>query len=727
MNLEYPYTYEDVFKICREYIPEKYLEMIDKSFLLAKKAHEGQKRKSGEDYIMHPIQVAGILAELKLDYATVCAGFLHDVVEDTEYTLEDIKELFTEDISIIVDGVTKLDKVKFTSKKQSQAENHRKLFMAIASDIRVIFVKLADRLHNMRTLKHMREEKQKEISSETLEIYAPLAHRLGISSIKWELEDTSLRYLHPEQYFSIVGMMKQKRSFRVESIKQASEDIMRILVENNIVAEVNGRPKHIYSIYKKMQKNNKSFEEIYDLLAVRVLVNSVADCYATLGLVNNMWLPIPGRMKDYIAMPKPNMYQSLHTTLISPAGQPLEVQIRTYEMHEIAEKGIAAHWAYKEGRKTNKQDDFYQKLNWFQKIAEGDETEATAESFMDSLKVDLLSDKIYVFTPNSDIIELPKGSCVVDFAYAIHTEVGNKMVGATINDKIVPFDYVLSTGEICDVRTSKNSSGPSRDWLNLATSSQTKSKIKSFFKKAAREENLAKGEILLKDEIKAQGFDIDEIMTQEAIELVLNKYRFASLEDLYRTIGYGALTANQVFMRLTERLRKEKLAQEKLDKLINASEDTNKKIITDTGVYVKGVDNILVRLSKCCKPIPGDNIVGFITKGRGVTVHREECPNIANEDKNRILDVEWVQSTHKRDYAVSLHLHGFDRDLLLSNVLLKLNESKIAITKLNSESKLDKTCVIDLSILIKNIEECNFIMKKLRQISDIYSVERIVK
>ena len=725
MNVEYPYSFEDVFNICKEYVPEKYWSIIEKSYNFALEAHSNQFRKSGEPYILHPVQVAGILAELKLDYATVCAGFLHDVVEDTEYSLDDIKNNFTEDISIIVDGVTKLDKVKYRSKKESQAENHRKLFIAIASDLRVIFVKLADRLHNMRTLKHMKEEKQREISSETLEIYAPLAHRLGISSIKWELEDTSLRYLYPEQYFSIVGMMKQKRSVRIESIKNACDKIIEILEINNIAAEVTGRPKHIYSIYKKMQKQNKSFDEIYDLLAVRVLVDSVADCYATLGLVNNMWLPIPGRMKDYIAMPKPNMYQSLHTTILSSTGQPLEVQIRTYEMHEIAEKGIAAHWAYKEGRKVSNKDDFYKKLDWFQKIAEGDDTEATAESFIDSLKVDLLSDKIYVFTPNSDIIELPKGSCIVDFAYAIHSEIGNKMIGAKINDKIVPFDYVLSTGEICDVRTSKISSGPSRDWLNIAKSSQTKSKIKAFFKKAAREENLIKGEILLKDEIKANGFDIDVILTDEAVENVLNRYRYSTIEELYRTIGYGALTANQVFMRLTEKIRKEKQNQEKLERLINA-EDT-KKITTETGVYVKGVDNILVRLSKCCKPIPGDNIVGFITRGRGVTVHREECPNVINEDNNRLINVEWVDSLHKRDYVVSLQIHAFDRDMLLSNILLKLNESKVVVNKLNSESKADKTCIIDISMLIKNIDECNFIIRKLHQISDVYSVERVVK
>ncbi len=725
MNVEYPYSFEDVFNICKEYVPEKYWSIIEKSYNFALEAHSNQFRKSGEPYILHPVQLAGILAELKLDYATVCAGFLHDVVEDTEYSLDDIKNNFTEDISIIVDGVTKLDKVKYRSKKESQAENHRKLFIAIASDLRVIFVKLADRLHNMRTLKHMKEEKQREISSETLEIYAPLAHRLGISSIKWELEDTSLRYLHPEQYFSIVGMMKQKRSVRIESIKNACDKIIEILEINNISAEVTGRPKHIYSIYKKMQKQNKSFDEIYDLLAVRVLVDSVADCYATLGLVNNMWLPIPGRMKDYIAMPKPNMYQSLHTTILSSTGQPLEVQIRTYEMHEIAEKGIAAHWAYKEGRKVSNKDDFYKKLDWFQKIAEGDDTEATAESFIDSLKVDLLSDKIYVFTPNSDIIELPKGSCIVDFAYAIHSEIGNKMIGAKINDKIVPFDYVLSTGEICDVRTSKISSGPSRDWLNIAKSSQTKSKIKAFFKKAAREENLIKGEILLKDEIKANGFDIDVILTDEAVENVLNRYRYSTIEELYRTIGYGALTANQVFMRLTEKIRKEKQNQEKLERLINA-EDT-KKITTETGVYVKGVDNILVRLSKCCKPIPGDNIVGFITRGRGVTVHREECPNVINEDNNRLINVEWVDSLHKRDYVVSLQIHAFDRDMLLSNILLKLNESKVVVNKLNSESKADKTCIIDISMLIKNIDECNFIIRKLHQISDVYSVERVVK
>ena len=725
MNLEYPYNYQNVEDMASKYLPEEQIKIIKESYELAKDAHEGQFRKSGEPYILHPIQVAGILTELKLDYATICAGFLHDVVEDTKYTLEDIRERFGDDIAVIVDGVTKLDKVKFRSKKQSQAENHRKLFVSIAKDLRVIFVKLADRLHNMRTMKYMREEKQREIASETLEIYAPLAHRLGISSVKWELEDTSLRYLHPAQYFSIVGMMKQKRSAREESIKEACESITALLGENNIKAQVNGRPKHIYSIYKKMVKQNKTFDQIYDLLAVRVLVDSVADCYATLGLVNNLWVPIPGRIKDYIAMPKPNMYQSLHTTVIAPDGQTLEVQIRTYEMHEIAEKGIAAHWAYKEGKKVNKDNNFYEKLNWFQKIAENDETEATAESFMESLKVDLLSDKIYVFTPNSDIIELPKGSCIVDFAYAIHSEVGNKMIGATVNDKIEAFDYKLSTGEICDIRTSKNSTGPKRSWLDIARSSQTKSKIKAFFKKAAREENLIKGEILLKDEIKANNFDIDEVLTQENIEIALNRYKFATLEELYVSIGYGGISANKVFARLTEKIRKEKQTQEKLEKLVNAEEE--KKIVTETGVYVKGVDNILVRLSKCCQPIPGDDIVGFITKGRGVTVHRSNCPNLSEEDKARLLDVEWVQSLNARRYSVTLQLHAFDRELLLQNILLTLSESRVEIKKLHSEAKSDKTSVTTIGIYVKNVSECDFMIKKLRQIPDVYSVERIVK
>ena len=725
MNLEYPYNYQNVEDMASKYLPEEQIKIIKESYELAKDAHEGQFRKSGEPYILHPIQVAGILTELKLDYATICAGFLHDVVEDTKYTLEDIKEKFGDDIAVIVDGVTKLDKVKFRSKKQSQAENHRKLFVSIAKDLRVIFVKLADRLHNMRTMKYMREEKQREIASETLEIYAPLAHRLGISSVKWELEDTSLRYLHPAQYFSIVGMMKQKRSAREESIKEACESITSLLGEHNIKAQVNGRPKHIYSIYKKMVKQNKTFDQIYDLLAVRVLVDSVADCYATLGLVNNLWVPIPGRIKDYIAMPKPNMYQSLHTTVIAPDGQTLEVQIRTYEMHEIAEKGIAAHWAYKEGKKVNKDNNFYEKLNWFQKIAENDETEATAESFMESLKVDLLSDKIYVFTPNSDIIELPKGSCIVDFAYAIHSEVGNKMVGATVNDKIEPFDYVLSTGEICDIRTSKNSTGPKRSWLEIARSSQTKSKIKAFFKKAAREENLVKGEILLKDEIKANNFDVDEVLTEENIAVALNKYKFANLEEMYVAIGYGGITANKIFARLTEKIRKEKMTQEKIEKLFNAEE--TKKIVTETGVYVKGVDNILVRLSKCCQPIPGDDIVGFITKGRGVTVHRSNCPNLSEEDKARLLDVEWVQSLNARRYSVTLQLHAFDRELLLQNILLTLSESRVEIKKLHSEAKSDKTSVTTIGIYVKNVSECDFMIKKLRQIPDVYSVERIVK
>lgn len=725
MNLEYPYRYKDVEDMVSKYLSKEQVSMVRKAYRFAEKAHKGQLRKSGEDYILHPIQVAGILAELKLDCATICAGFLHDVVEDTDYTVEDMEKNFTKEIAFLVDGVTKLDKVKYSSKKESQAETHRKFFISISKDIRVVFVKLADRLHNMRTLKYMREEKQREISNETLEIYAPLAHRLGISSIKWELEDTSLRYLHPEQYFSIVGMMRQKRSVRLESINNVCEEIKKNLEEHSIVAEVAGRPKHIYSIYKKMVKKNKSFDQIYDLLAVRVLVNSISDCYATLGLVNNLWMPIPGRIKDYIAMPKSNMYQSLHTTVIGPNGQTLEVQIRTYEMHEVAEKGVAAHWAYKEGKKVTGKDGIYNQ--WFEKMEERDETEATAESFIESLKTELSSDKIYVFTPNSDIIELPKGACVVDFAYAIHSEVGNRMVGATVNDRIVPFDYELSTSEICDVRTSKNSTGPKRSWLDMAKSSQTKSKIKSFFKKATREENIFKGETLLKDEIKVQGFIVDELLSGDNIAAVLNKYKFSTLDELYLSIGYGAITANQVVMRLTEKIRRERQVQEKLAKLTNNEEVNDKKKATETGVYVKGVENILVRLSKCCQPIPGDEIVGFITKGRGVTVHRCNCPNVNNEDKNRILDVEWVEALNSRNYNVTLQLQGFDRDSLLQSVLLKLSESRIAIKKLHSEAKSDKSCIINVGISVKNIQECEFIMKKLRQISDIYNVERIIK
>lgn len=701
------------------------VKLVRRAHEFAEKAHRGQKRRSGEDYIIHPIAVAEILADLEMDAVTLAAALLHDVVEDTPVTEEEVTSEFGAEIKDLVDGVTKLGRLRYLSKEEQQAENLRKMFLAMAKDIRVILIKLADRLHNMRTLKHLPPEKQQRIAAETLEIFAPLAHRFGISKIKFELEDTALRYLNPQQYYRIVNLMAKKRAEREEYVHQVIETIKTKLSEIDVKADVSGRAKHIYSIYRKMSKQNKQFNEIYDLLAVRVIVDSIKDCYAILGIVHTLWKPMPGRFKDYIAMPKPNMYQSLHTTVIGPKGEPLEIQIRTWEMHRTAEYGIAAHWLYKEGADATKDMSFVQKMAWFREILEWQQDYKDAQEFMETLKIDLFADEVFVFTPKGAVISLPNGSVPIDFAYRIHTDIGNRCIGAKVNGKIVPLDYRMQTGDIIEILTSKASFGPSRDWLKIVKSPQAKSKIRTWFKKEKREENIIKGRELLEKEVKKHGLEAADILTEKNLADVMTKFNFTKEEDFLASIGYGAVSTHQVMTRLLEKIKRDHPELRAVPEIREAQKQPRKG---GGGVRVKGVDNLLVRFSRCCNPVPGDEIVGFVTRGRGVSVHRVDCPNIQNEvdDEERLLEVEW-ESSPAIAYNVDIEVTGLDRRGLTIEVMNAIAETKTDISAVQARADKRKIASILLTINIRNVDHLHTVVERIKRVKDIYTVRRLMQ
>ena len=706
------------------------IDLVKKAYDLAFEAHKEQKRESGEPYIIHPISVAMILADMGMDTNTIVAGLLHDVIEDTDYTYEDISNIFNVEVANLVDGVTKLGKIKYKSKEEQQADNVRKMLLAMAKDIRVIIIKLADRLHNMRTLKYMKPEKQKKKAQETLDIFAPLAHRLGISKIKWELEDLCLRYIHPEEYYDLVNMIAEKRVEREKFISRIIEELKENLDKANIDSDIEGRPKHFYSIYRKMVNKHKSIEQIFDLTAIRILVNTVKDCYAVLGIVHTIYKPIPGRFKDYIAMPKPNMYQSLHTTVIGSEGKTFEIQIRTFEMHRTAEYGIAAHWKYKSGVTGTDSKDmtFENKLTWLRDILEWQKEAVDATEFMEGFKLDLFSDEIFVFTPKGVVINLPAGATPIDFAYKIHTDIGNKCVGAKVNGKIVTLDYKLKTGEIVEILTSSSSRGPNIDWLNIANSNQARSKIKQWLRKARREENLERGKEMLEKECKKQSLLFSDLCKGPLYDKLLKRYHLNNVEEIYVAVGEGELLSSTVISKLKENVVKQ-VTEEELNKNIEeqiAKTERQTKKKQSYGVTVKGLNNIMVRFARCCNPVPGDDIAGYITKGRGVSVHRKDCSNfkaIVEKQREKVVDVSW--GTEKGTaYVAELEVKAEDRMCLLSDVMLVITDSNLSLLSLNAKSGKNGVANINIQVKIDNIEQ---LKKKIRRIQGILDVYRVNK
>ena len=734
--------YQELIRSVLKYHPSTDISMIEKAYQVASKAHEGQVRKSGEPYIIHPICVAIILADLELDKESIVAGLLHDVVEDTPMTTEDLAKLFGDEVALLVDGVTKLGQLSYSADKvDEQAENLRKMFLALAKDIRVILIKLADRLHNMRTLKYMKPEKQKEKARETMDIYAPIAQRLGISKVKIELDDLALKYLEPEVYYDLVAQIADKKSVREKFVREIVAEVKRHMENANIEADVQGRVKHFFSIYKKMVNQDKTLDQIYDLFAVRILVDSVKDCYAALGVIHEMYKPIPGRFKDYIAMPKPNMYQSLHTTVIGPSGQPFEIQIRTYEMHRTAEYGIAAHWKYKETGGSTQQniegkDSAEAKLTWLRQILEWQRDETDNREFMSLLKsdLDLFSESVYCFTPGGDVKTLPNGSNPIDFAYSIHSAVGNKMIGARVNGKLVPIDYVIKNGDRIEIITSQNSKGPSRDWLNIVKSTQAKNKINQWFKTEFKEDNIIKGKDMIAQYCKMKGIVLTQIMKPEYQESVLRKYGFRDWDSVLAAVGHGGLKEGQVVNKMVEESEKAKKKNVTDAKIMESVGDAKEQKIriakAGKGIVVKGIDDVAVRFSKCCNPVPGDEIVGFVTRGRGVTIHRTDCVNVlhlAESERERLIDAEWqsgAQTSAGEKYTTEIKIYGNNRTGLLVDISKILTERGIDVTSMNVRTSKQGTATITMSFDISSVDELNRIIDRLRQVESVLDIER---
>ena len=735
--------YLELIEKIKTYHPSDDFSMVEKAYQLANNAHKDQKRKSGEPYIIHPLKVAYILAELELDMESIVAGILHDIIEDTEYSYEDISNMFSEEIAALVDGVTKLGKLSYTTKEEVQAENYRKMFLAMAKDIRVILIKLADRLHNMRTLNHMKPEKQREKAQETLDIYAPLAHRLGISKIRSEMEDLCFHYLNPEAFSDLAVKIAKKKEERDSFVQDIVKDLQQKMDEAGIKGKVYGRTKHFFSIYKKMVNQNKTMDQVYDLFAIRALVDNVKDCYAVLGIVHTMYTPMPGRFKDYIAMPKPNMYQSLHNTLIGPQGQVFEVQIRTWEMHRTSEYGIAAHWKYKEGKanekgsKATRRDE--EKLAWLRQIMEWQQDMADNKEYLDTLKHDfnIFSTQVYAFTPQGDVIQLTKDSTPIDFAYMIHTAVGNKMVGARVNNKIVPIDHRIQNGDIVEIITSQNSKGPNRDWLNVVKSAQARTKIKQWFKKEEKEENIIRGREMVLADLKKKGFQPDDLLRPEWMEIVVVKYDFKTWDSLLAAVGYGGLKEGQVVNRLKDEYLKEKRKTQTAEDALKAFEQTIdtkpvKKNKSKSGIVVEGIGDVAVRFSKCCSPVPGDEIVGFVTRGRGVTIHRTDCVNVinlSNEERGRLINAEWDTQFAKGDtntsYLAELRVTANDRVGLILEISRQLADDDISVKGFNVRTTKDLLAIFNITIEIKTKEQLERVTKRLKGLKDIVEVERV--